>query len=151
MVTAAAVLRGLGSGTFYALMFTMVGDVIEYGHWRTGVRAEGLLFSANTIGQKIGSGVALAIIGAVMTASGFDGMIAVQPAAAVSTISAVYIWGPIVCWGGMAILGLLDHKLDVQYDSIMCDLHEGKLSPKAKLQEKIRVVEAKPKKHAANN
>ena len=147
-VTVAAVLRGLGSGTFYALMFTMVGDVIEYGQWRTGVRAEGLLFSANTIGQKIGSGVALAIVGAVMTAVGFDGLLEVQPTGAVATISAVYIWGPIICWGGMAILALVNTKLDKHYDAIMDDLQAGKLSPKATLQNKIRVVESKPKKAA---
>ena len=143
MVTAAALLRGLGSGTFYALMFTMVADVIEYGHWRTGVRAEGLLFSANTIGQKIGSGVALAIFGAILTASGYDGLQAVQPAAAISTISGIYIWGPVICWGGMAVLCFINLGLDKQYDQIIADLQEGKLSPKAKLQEKIRVVEKK--------
>lgn len=143
VVTAAALLRGLGSGTFYALMFTMVADVIEYGHWRTGVRAEGLLFSANTIGQKIGSGVALAVFGAILTASGYDGLQAVQPDAAVSTISAIYIWGPVLCWGGMAVLAFINLSLDKHYDEIITDLQEGKLSPKAKLQEKIRVVEKK--------
>lgn len=143
MVGTAAFLRGLGTGTFYALMFTMVADVIEYGHWRTGVRAEGLLFSANTVGQKIGSGVSMAIFGAVLTASGYDGLQAVQPASANVTIANIYIWAPIVWWGGMAILCAINRKLDKDYNSIMADLHEGKFSPKAKLQYKIVQLEKK--------
>lgn len=138
VVTAAALLRGLGSGTFYALMFTMVADVIEYGHWRTGVRAEGLLFSANTIGQKIGSGVASAGCGALLTAAGYNGMANVQVAAANTVISNVYIWAPILCWGGMAVLCVLNLKLDKIYDGIMDDLRNGRFSPKAKLQNKIK-------------
>ena len=143
MVTAAALLRGLGTGTFYALMFTMVADVIEYGHWRTGVRAEGLLFSANTIGQKIGSGIAAAVCGTILTASGYDGLKAVQVESANVTISNIYIFAPILWWGIMAVLCIVNLKLDKQYDGIIDDLRAGKLHPKAKLQNQVKSVEAK--------
>ena len=145
MVSAAAFLRGFGTGTFYALMFTMVADVIEYGHWRTGVRAEGLLFSANTIGQKIGSGVSMAIFGAVLTASGYDGLKDVQPASANMTISNIYIWAPVLWWGLMAVLCLINRKIDKEYDGIISDLRAGKFSPKAKLQNNIRAIGKKEK------
>ena len=140
MITAAAFIRGLGSGTFYALMFTMVGDVIEYGHWRTGVRAEGLLFSANTVGQKVGSAITTAVCGAILTASGYDGLQAVQTASAETTISTIYIWAPVLWWGLMALFALVNRKLDKEYDGIMADLQANKLHPKAKLQEKIRTL-----------
>lgn len=143
MVSVAAFLRGLGSGTFYALMFTMVADVIEYGHWRTGVRAEGLLFSANTIGQKIGAGVASAVFGGIMTAVGYDGLKAVQVEAANNAISNIYIWTPVLWWGLMALLCIVNRRIDREYGNIMEDLREGKFSSKAKLQNTLERIEEK--------
>ena len=37
-------------------IFAMVADTIEYGHWKTGVRVEGVLYSTTTFGAKIGAG-----------------------------------------------------------------------------------------------
>ncbi len=138
MVTAAALIRGLGVGVMSALVFTMITDVIEYGHWRTGIRAEGLLYSANTVGQKIGAGLSSVIFGVILTASGYDGLQATQPQAALDTISNIYIWAPVLWWGILAVLACINRKLDKQYDSIMSDLLEGKLSPKATLQNRIK-------------
>ena len=138
LVTVAALIRGMGVGVMSALVFTMITDVIEYGHWRTGIRAEGLLYSANTIGQKIGSGLSSFIFGVILTASGYDGLQATQPQAALDTISNIYIWAPVFWWGILAVLACINRNLDKQYDSIMSDLLEGKLSPKAKLQNRIK-------------
>lgn len=140
MITAAAFIRGLGTGTFYALMFTMVADVIEYGHWRTGVRAEGLLFSANTVGQKVGSAITTAVCGAILTASGYDGLQVVQTASAEATISTIYIWAPVLWWGLMAVFCLINRKLDKEYDQIIEDLQANRLHPKAKLQKEIKTL-----------
>ncbi len=143
MVTAAAFIRGLGTGTFYALLYTMLADVIEYGHWRTGIRAEGLLFSSVTIGQKLGSGVSAAVCGAILTAAGFNGMQSVQTATAETTISAIYIWSPVLWWGMLVVLCLIFRKLDKNYNRIINDLRAGKLCEKAHLQNQIQHAEGK--------
>lgn len=140
-VTIAALIRGFGVGAFSALVFTMVADVIEYGHWRTGIRAEGLLYSANTVGQKIGSGISSVICGVLLTNSGYNGLLEVQPQSAVNTISNIYIFAPMLFWGTMAIFCLINRKLDKEYDDIISDLLAGKLSPKAKLQHYIQQSE----------
>lgn len=138
LVTVSALIRGLGVGVFSALVFTMITDVIEYGHWRTGIRAEGLLYSANTVGQKIGAGLSSAIFGIILTASGYNGLQATQPQAALETISNIYIWAPVAWWGILAILAAINRTLDKHYNGIMDDLLHGKLSPKAKLQNRIK-------------
>jgi Na+/melibiose symporter-like transporter len=71
MLLVAAVMRGFGEAPFYGCIFTMLADVIEYGHWKTGLRVHALVFSAFTVGQKLGGGLAAWIIGHLMEA-GFE-------------------------------------------------------------------------------
>ena len=52
----------------------MMADVVNYGHWKTGVRVQALIFSAATVGQKFGGGITGAIIGQLMDKSGFTGL-----------------------------------------------------------------------------
>lgn len=57
-VLAAAALRGIGKAPFMGVVFTMTADIINYGHWVTGVRVQALTFSASTVGMKFGGGIA---------------------------------------------------------------------------------------------
>lgn len=41
-----AVIRSIGWGLLAALIHSMVGDAIEYGHWRTGHKAPGTTYAA---------------------------------------------------------------------------------------------------------
>ena len=47
----------------------------------------------------------------------------VQSASTLSTISALFVWGPIIVWGVTAVI-LLFHKLEKQYPAIMKELAE---------------------------
>ncbi len=50
------VIRSLGAGPLLSAVFACVPDAVEYGYWKYGVRCEGLLSSAQSIGSKIGMG-----------------------------------------------------------------------------------------------
>lgn len=113
-------LRGLGEAPFYGCIFTMIADTIEFGHWKTGIRVHALLFSAFTVGQKFGGGVAGWAIGQLMDASGFTGL-AVEIPSAVSMVQNLYIFGTIIAWSAVVIFMLFYH-LDKQYDDIVADL-----------------------------
>ncbi|MDO4175421.1 MAG: glycoside-pentoside-hexuronide (GPH):cation symporter [Eubacteriales bacterium] len=115
-----AVLRGFGEAPFYGCIFTMIADAIEFGHWKTGIRVHALLFSAFTVGQKLGGGIAAWAIGQLMTISGFTGL-EVEIPSAVSMVQNLYIWGSVVAWGAVAVIMLFYH-LDQQYDGIVADL-----------------------------
>lgn len=57
LVLISAILRGTGEAPFYGCIFTMIADTVDYGHWHSCLRVHALLFSAFTVGQKIGTGV----------------------------------------------------------------------------------------------
>ena len=75
LVLVASILRGLGEAPINGLTFTMLADVINYGHWKTGIRVHALIFSTFTVGQKFGGGVAGWAIGQLMQLSGFTGSV----------------------------------------------------------------------------
>ncbi len=122
LLIVSAVLRGAGEAPFYGCIFTMIADTIEYGQWKTGIRVHALLFSAFTVGQKLGGGIASWAIGQLMTASGFTGL-EVEIPSAVAMVQNLYIWGSVLAWGLVVVI-MLFYRLDKQYDGIIEDLHK---------------------------
>jgi GPH family glycoside/pentoside/hexuronide:cation symporter len=51
------------------LAFSMYADTADYNEWRTGRRATAMTFAAATFSQKLGTAVAVAVIGSVFTRS----------------------------------------------------------------------------------
>lgn len=117
------IMRGIGIAPFYGLQYSLPSDAIEYGHWKTGHRIEGLMFSSMSMGQKAGSGFTSAIMGIFLSAAAFDGLKEVQIAEALRTISIWYLYIPIVIWAIMFVLAAL-YKLDNSYDEMMTELVE---------------------------
>lgn len=118
-----AALRGIGIGPYYGVCFALMADTVEYGDWKTGIRIEGLLFSATTVAQKFGSGITSAVIGWAFSAAGFDGTAAVQTASAVATIKGAFLYAPIVIWVLFLVLMAI-YKLDKMYPQIIKELNE---------------------------
>src|SRR5699024_9745787 len=124
------IIRGFGIAPFYGVQYSLPGDAIEYGHWKHGVRVEGLMFSSMSMGQKAGSGFTSAIMGAILSMAAFDGMKATaaeQTAQAISTIEAFYLYVPIALWAIMFLIAAC-YKLVKTYDKMMRELleREGK-------------------------
>lgn len=115
-----AAIRGIGKAPLFGCVFTMMADVVNYGHWKTGVRVQALVFSAATVGQKFGGGVAGAVVGKMMESSGFTGLAEEIPSA-VAMVQNLYIWGTILSWVIIAAL-MLAYKLDKEYDAILSDM-----------------------------
>lgn len=124
------ILRGIGSAPLMATIFAMVADTIEYGQWKTGVRIEGTLYSANTFGAKIGGGVGTAIAAGILSAAGYDGLAATQTESAMNAIFGLYLWVPIAMGILITILYTMYH-LDKEYPQIMKELEEREASQNA--------------------
>ena len=103
------------------VVFSFIADSVEYGQYKTHLRLEGLIYSAASVGSKLGGGLMSAIFGWILSFAGYDGTLTTQSAAALDTISALFVWGPIVVWGVTAII-LLFHRLEKQYPAIMKEL-----------------------------
>ncbi|WP_346705500.1 MFS transporter [uncultured Agathobaculum sp.] len=133
------IIRGFGIAPFYGVQYSLPGDAIEYGHWKHGVRVEGLMFSSMSMGQKAGSGFTQAIMGGILAMAAFDGLKATaaeQTVEAIATIEAFYLYVPIALWAIMFIIASF-YKLDKSYDKMMRELleREGKSAELAELQE----------------
>lgn len=62
---------GLVLGPKSPLAFAMYADTADYNEWRTGRRATAMTFAAATFSQKLGTAVAVAVIGSIFTALGY--------------------------------------------------------------------------------
>ncbi len=125
LATVAAVLRGAGIAPCFAVLFAMIADCVEYGHWKFGLRTEGVIFCAATVGQKFGQGIANAILGGLLNSVGYDGTLAVQSVQATNMIRLIYLGTPVICFGVVAITMLFYH-LDREMPKIMSDLEARK-------------------------
>jgi GPH family glycoside/pentoside/hexuronide:cation symporter len=62
---------GLVLGPKSPLAFSMYADTADYNEWRTGRRATAMTFAAATFSQKLGTALAVAVIGSIFTALGY--------------------------------------------------------------------------------
>ena len=119
-----SIVRALGEAPLTAVVFGMLGDAIEFGHWKTNIRQESLIFGGASLGFKIGTGITSAVITSLLDSAGYvcsTGEAVIQPMSAIAAIRNCYIWGPILVWG-IAVITLLLYQLDNKYDAIMVDL-----------------------------
>lgn len=118
-----AVIKGVGSASLTGTIFAMIADTIEYGHWKTGTRVEGMLYSSTTFGAKVGAGIGGAAALAIIGAAGYDGLLAVQAPKTIEAIKALYIAAPIPFMILIPVLYSF-YKLDKIYPKVMKDLQE---------------------------
>lgn len=118
-------IKGVAFGPLAGTMFAMVADTIEYGEWKSGVRTEGLVYSAASFGTKVGAGLGVALIGWTLSAGGYVGGAEVQTESALSAIKMLFLYVPIVIAVVQFTL-LAFYKLDKQYPQIVEELHNRK-------------------------
>lgn len=93
---ATAFVRSFAGAPLTASILTLPGDVVDYNHWKHGIRIEGLTTSANSIGTKVGTGLGAGILGWLLAYSGYDASLAAQPGAALNAIIFCAIGMPVI-------------------------------------------------------
>ena len=123
------IIRGIGLSPLNAIVFGMLGDVVEFGQWKHHIRQESLIFAGGSVGTKIGSGLASAIMTGLLSLAGYLSSAAgavTQPQSAIDMIINIYKTGPIIVWV-VVIITLVLYKLDKKYETIMEELTEREL------------------------
>lgn len=115
------VIRGFGISSFTGALWAFLPDVIEYGEYKTKVRNEGLVYSAGSMGQKVGNGFGGALVGWILGWTGYVGGATVQPSIAITGINALFIYLPLITYF-LNIVLLLFYKLDKIYPQIEAEL-----------------------------
>ena len=123
MLCVAQVLKSVGVGCPTAVYAAMLADSIEFGQWKTGVRAQAVMMGAQNAGGKIGSGLITSAMTWIMAAVGYNGLAQVQTPETVAAIQKLYSVLPLALAVGMIVI-LLFYDLDKRYSTIMADLKQ---------------------------
>ena len=121
MILAGVAIRGFGKAPGAVAGYAMLGDVVDYGQWKTKLRNEGMVYSAATFGEKVGSGIGGLIMGVILALGGYTSTAAAQSAEALVSIKAVFIYVPIV-FAILSFLLMLFYDLDKKLPSIRKEL-----------------------------
>lgn len=125
-------IRSVGYGLLGTAMYGMVPDAIEYSHWRTGIRTDGMISSCSGFGNKVGLMIAGGIFPILLGMSGYDGALATQPESAMNMIKNLFIWSPAAVAVVVFVIVLCFYKIDKNWKRVTSDLAEGKFHPNAK-------------------
>ncbi|KRM96095.1 xylose-proton symporter [Liquorilactobacillus aquaticus DSM 21051] len=89
------IVGNFGNGFVGALIAVLLADAVDYGEWKNGVRAEGIVTSASSFTAKFGMGIGGAISGLLLSWGHYVPN-KTQSASALFAIEANYIWVPMI-------------------------------------------------------
>jgi GPH family glycoside/pentoside/hexuronide:cation symporter len=104
------ILSSLAAGPTPAIVWSLYADTADYGEWRFGRRATGLIFSATVFAQKVGLAIGSAMIGWLLSYFGFVANVEQTPRA-LHGINLLFTLLP----GGFAVLAglaIIFYQLD---------------------------------------
>lgn len=103
----------------FALFFAIVPDTVEFGQWKSGIRAAGLIFSVFTFTQKLGMAIAAGLAGWLLD---YVGYVADQPQTA-ATLHGILLMRTVMPMGllviGMVLFLVLYNLTREQHQQIL--------------------------------
>ncbi len=96
---------GLGIATLNALMWAMEADTVEYGEWRSGIRAEGATYAAFSFVRKVGQALGAAVSAYALGVGGYTAAAAQQSEGAQTAIRFAAGAAPALC--ALLALGIM--------------------------------------------
>lgn len=112
----------LASGVAMAMPFSVLSDSVDYGEWKTGIRAAGFLTAIGAaFCLKAGSGLGVALPAWIMDGCGYVPH-ATQTASALKGIEIGFIWLPVLFFGLSIIPVLFYQKYERQEPQIQAEL-----------------------------
>lgn len=124
MIYVGTFIFALGCSTQWC-SYPLLCYTVEYGQWKTGVRQEGMIMSANSFGSKCGTALGTALCGWVLAWAGYNGAAEIQTASALTGIKIVYVYLPVILNILSAVI-LSFYKLEKEYSTIVKELEERK-------------------------
>ena len=104
-------LAGLGKAPLTGDMNALISSTTDYTYKTKGVHVEGAMFSASSVGIKVGGGIGTALSGLLLNAGGYIPNAAEQPQSCINMLNFMYLFFPlIVC----AIILVLLTQLNVE-------------------------------------
>lgn len=125
LFVAGLIVKGLFFAPVQGVGNSFIVDSAVYGEWKTGVKAEGMAFSAVSFANKVSSGLAGVVVGWVLTLTGYVANAAQQTTAATNGIIFLYIGVTFICTIGQIIV-FACYDLDGKIVEIRKELEQRK-------------------------
>lgn len=123
------VIKSIFSGATGVLGVMFTADCAEYGHYKTGNRAQGMAFSVQTFTAKITGALSGAIGMAALAAVGFvEGQGVAQSAETISGIWALYTIVPCIASAVSLVFLMIFYKLKSKDAEIMGKVNRGEMT-----------------------
>jgi GPH family glycoside/pentoside/hexuronide:cation symporter len=110
LMFALQIVIGLVLGPKSPLAFAMYADTADYNEWRNGRRATAMTFAAATFSQKLGTAVAVAVMGSIFTALGYKANTTQTPESQAGIVILMTIIP--AAFAFLAVVVMLFYKLD---------------------------------------
>ncbi len=112
----------LGSALAMAMPFAMLADTVDFGEWKSGIRASGFLTAVGSaFCIQLGSGFGSFIPSKILNVAGFVAN-KTQTHQASSAISFCFIWLPVIIYGIVACIMIFYRKYEKMEPQIKADL-----------------------------
>lgn len=125
MLAIAGIVMGISSLPGSYMGNLLIIDCADYNEWQGRPRMEGTLSSVVGFMNKIGAAFGTFLVGILLTASGFDGTLAVQPDSAIMMIRICYALVPTV-FSLLGAFALVFFKLDKMKPQMSAELEESR-------------------------
>lgn len=116
-------IRGFSYGFLTSCVYGMVADTMDFGEWKTGIKAEGIGLACITVAAKVATGLSSVIVGFMVDHFGYNADLLVQPDSAKGAMTFCLCWLPAILGVAMIICLILYH-LDKIYPDIQKELME---------------------------
>ena len=122
----------IGSGSAMTMFFSMVGDTVDFGEWKNGIRANGFLTAMGaSFCIQMGSGFGSFIASRILASFGFTAAKATQTAGSLSAISFTFIWVPVIIYALSIVCMVFYRKWEKHEPVVTEDLAERRAATEA--------------------
>ena len=109
-----------GKGIVIALFIAMLPDIVDYGEWRTTVRAPGMIYGGSAVALNIGMGIGGALSAWLLSMSNYAPN-SIQTTTSLRAIGWSYLWAPMIAV--VVMIGVLAfYRLDARFQGIKVEL-----------------------------
>lgn len=115
----------IGSGSAMTMFFSMVGDTVDFGEWKNGIRANGFLTAMGaSFCIQMGSGIGSFVAARILASFGFTASKAVQSGKSLSAINFTFIWVPVVIYALSAVCMVFYRRWEKHEPIVTAELEE---------------------------
>ncbi len=115
---------GIFTGLSMAFLYSFIGDTVEYGQWKTGIRADGLSASGTSLMTKLGGAIGPSVLLALLAANGYVANAEVQTMETITTLNATMNLLPAALSLIILVLFMFYKLDDKMHEKIVADLKE---------------------------